>query len=312
MSYRPFHVNRACHAPSDAGGGGAPAGGTAVVIPAGAAAPAGVAAPGAAAPVAFADSLPESIRADAVFRDIKDLDGLAKSYHSAAKMIGGRPEDLMKLPGVDDAEAWSGVYAKLGRPEKADGYTFKPAEGAPAFTPADKAFQAAMMPAFHAAGMNQKQLDAVAAAYEGYAGKIMGETGAAAVTLRATNDATLHTEWGKAFDQNIGDARAAAVHYFGEETAKLLESDPKYGDSIGIVRGLATMGKQLREDGVVGRVGAGGGALSPVEAQQQIAGLLGDAQFSKAYTDKANPGHQAAVDKMAGLYAQGYPEPVAA
>jgi hypothetical protein len=243
-----------------------------------------------------------------VFRDIKDLDGLAKSYHSAAKMIGGRPEDLVKLPGIDDAEGWSSVYAKLGRPEKVDGYTVKPPAGQVAFTEADKTFQAAMLPAIHAAGLNQKQLDAVIAAYEGFGNKMVGDEGAAAVALRASNEATLNREWGKAYGENMAQARAAAVHYFGEDVAKLLEESPKYGDSIGIVRGLAKLGKQLAEDGVTGRGGGGTGQLAPVEAQQQIAGLLGEVQFSKAYTDKANPGHAAAVAKMSALYEQAYPE----
>jgi len=93
---------RIAFAPEDGSGGGASgaSGGTAAAAAAApaasAAAPAG--APG-SAPPSFADSLPADIRAEAVFRDIKDLDGLAKSYYNASKMLGNRdPNGLFTVP----------------------------------------------------------------------------------------------------------------------------------------------------------------------------------------------------------------------
>ena len=126
---------RGMHGPvfmADAGGGGdtpgAAAGG-----PGGAAspggAPAGASSPGGAAPppVAFAESLPEDIRGEAAFRDIKSLPDLAKGYLHATRMVGGRPEDLIKVPtSPEDQAAWDAAFGKLGRPEKPDGYQFTP------------------------------------------------------------------------------------------------------------------------------------------------------------------------------------------
>ncbi len=291
-------------APSPASGGAASAG-----APSGAGAGSASTGAGAAAsaPAVFADTLPEKIRGEAAFRDIKDLDGLASSYLHATKMIGGRPQDLVKVPGPDDAAGWAEAYAKLGRPEKADGYTLTPPAGTE-FSDADKAFHAAILPAIHEAGLSQRQLDRVVQAWNGYAEQIVAQQDQAVQTRQQEGERALKAEWGQAYDQNLELAKRGLAHYADADTIKYLE-ESRLGDHPGLVKLFAKLGGALAEDGLLGRAGAGsgGGLLAPTEARQQIAAKYADKQFAAVLTSKSAPGHAEAVAEMARLHEMAYP-----
>ena len=80
------------------------------------------------------------------------------------------------------------------------------------------------------------------------------------------------------------------------------------GNNPGLAKLFAHLGKQMQEDGVIGKASGASGMLSPGEARQQISAHQGDPNFMKAYRDKSAPGHAEAVAKMQGFYAQAYPE----
>ena len=279
-----------------AGGGGAtPAGG----------------AGGAPPPVAaFAESLPEDIRGEAAFKDIKDLGSLAKSYLSAQRMLGVPPDQIVRLPGAEaDAAAWDGVYAKLGRPEKADGYKFADVT-LPEGLKIDDGLKGGFQEAAHKAGLSTKQADALYAWWNGEAAnRYTAERTQSAAAIQAA-ETGLRTEWGEAFDQNLAMARQAVDHYGGNELkaeldAKGLANNPR------LAKVFAALGKNLQEDGIIGRGGVNGDQHSPGEAQQQISALRADAEFTKAYTQKSHPNHADAVARMQRLYQQAYPQPAA-
>lgn len=307
---------------------GAPPGGGGSSTPPGGAAPPAAGAPGGGAapppggsppsvppPAAksFADTLPEDIRAEAAFKDIKDLDGLARGFHGQAKLLGVPKDQLLKLPGPDaDEKALAEVYTRLGRPESAEKYVLKPAEGQQ-FTETDKAFHAAILPAVHAAGLNQRQLDVITGAWNQYAAKVVeGETARTAAGIEAAS-AALKADWGAAFPQRLERASMALDHFAGE--AKIdrkalgaeLERDA-LGNRPALAKLLDHLGSQLEEDGVLkGRAAGAADLTGPTEAKQQIAALASDAAFQKAYRDKDHPGHADAIKRRAALYEIAYP-----
>ena len=65
-------------------------------------------------PVAFADTLGEEFRGNPIFANFQDVNGLAKSYMHAQRMIGA---DKIAIPGkhATDEERLE-VYRKLGSP----------------------------------------------------------------------------------------------------------------------------------------------------------------------------------------------------
>lgn len=307
---------RFLRAPEGEGGGGAAAAAGAGGADAGAAAAAAAAAAGgggAAKTASFADSLPADLRESAIFKDIKDLDGLSRSYASAAKMVGLDKGRVLALPtSPDDADGWTAVHTALGRPESADKYAFGDVK-LPEGVAIDDARRTAFAGKAHELGLSQKQLDGL---YGWYAEDLTGAHGAVAQqaeTRRTEAEASLKKDWGAAYDQNVGLAKAALAHYGTDairaqlETAKLGET--LLGDAPDVMRLFAKLGKNLQEDGAGGRsdAGGGGGIHSPTEARQQIDARKGDAEFMKAYLDGKHPNHKNAVAELEQLHQQAYP-----
>ncbi len=292
--------------PGGPAGGGAPPGGTG----AGGGTPPG----GGSPPAAFATQLPADIREEAAFRDIKDLDGLARGYLGAQKKLGVPADQLFRVPGADaDDKVYDEIYGKLGRPESPDKYTLKPPEGQKDWGEPDKQFHAAMLPALHKAGLNQRQLETIMGAWNDYAGKVKGaEATATAAGIEAART-KLQGEWGDKFDENIGLADQALTHF--ATAAKIdrkalgaeLERD-SLGNRPELSRLFAHLGRQLTEDGTLrGRAEGSSGAMSPIEAKQAINALNNDDAFQKAFRNKSHPGHADAVARRQGLFDIAYP-----
>lgn len=267
----------------------------------------------AAAPVAFAEQLPESIRGEAVFRDIKDLEGLAKSYFHAQKMLGRDPKSLLPIPSADDADGLNAVYTALGRPESPDKYQLTAAK-LPEGVSLDEKLQSGFLTKAHELGLNNRQTDALYAWWNEYAGNAYTQTTESKTAKLNETAQALRQEWGQAFDQNLALGEAALNHF--AETLKLgtdLSAQLKetgLNNSPAIIKMLAHLGGQLKEDGLLGKEGAGSygqGQKSPGEAQQEISALQQDAAFMKSYGNKNAPGHDDAVKKMQTLYQFAYP-----
>ncbi|HEV2673384.1 MAG TPA: hypothetical protein VGV37_02515 [Aliidongia sp.] len=297
-------------APDEAAAGGTPVvtapGATAAVSPP----PPPAADPNAVrTPIAFAETLPEKIRGEAAFKDIKDLDTLANGYLHAQRMLGkvaADPNSVVALPGADDADGLNALYTRLGRPETADKYALaKPAAGD--YSDADKAFQAKILPTLHEAGLTQRQLDKILPAWNDMQAASVAAQTEAHNAKNAAGEAALKTEFGAAYDEKLGLAKQALTHFGNEKlAAELVESG--LGNHPEVIKIFAKLGKGLVEDGVVGRATGGGGLNSPAEAQQQINALQADKEFARIYTDKRAIGHADAVAKMQALYQQAHPE----
>jgi hypothetical protein len=277
---------------ADTGGAGGGTAGTAAAAP----------------PPAFAESLPEDIRGEAVFKDIKDLGALAKGYVHAQRLIGADPSTVLRLPGADaDQAAWDGVYAKLGRPEAADKYAFSDVK-LPEGLAVDDGLKTGFQKVAHQAGLNMKQADALYQWWNAIQAERFTAAGAQTVQQQTAAIDGLRKEWGQAFDQNVALAQQAVAHYGGDKLRSELEGTG-LGNNPELARIFAKLGRNLQEDGLIGKGGTGGGVNSPGEAQQQISALQQDQAFMKSYLSKHDPEHKVAVEKMETLYNQAYPQP---
>ncbi len=264
-------------------------------------------------PKPFAEMLPKDIAGEAVFKDLKDLDGLARSYHGQAKLLGVPKDQLLRLPADDKPESWAPIYDKLGRPEKADGYKLTVPEGM-TFNPETAK---PILEKAHELGVSQKQLDGLYGTMIGVGksnadaakAKSEGETAAAQQALK--------TEWGQAYDQKIADATRAIEHFatemkLGDGLMKDLEKSG-LGNNPALAKLFAGLAANLKEDGKLTGKSTGSGSLaSPTEAKQNINALRQDKTFMAAYTDKRHAGHADAMAKMEALHQQAYPEQRAA
>lgn len=258
----------------------------------------------------FAEQLPEDIRGDAVFKDIKDLSGLAKSYKGQASMLGVPKDQLLRLPTEGDEKSTREFYAKLGVPEKADGYTLKTPDGAKV----DAEFLNGFKEQAHKLGITPKQAQALVD-WNIAVGAKQGEGASAAQAAEtAERVGKIKTEWGQAFDQKVAGAQAA-VNYLDEKAGlkgelKAALERTGLGNEPAFAKLFDHLANNLREDGLLGKATGGETIESPVEARQQIDALYKDAAFMKVYNspDKKDQAHIAAVQRMAALFQRAHPE----
>lgn len=251
------------------------------------------------------DTLPEPMRAHAGLAKFKDVSALAEGYVNAEKMIGA---DKIVLPGKDaKPEEWDGVYNKLGRPEKADGYTFPEVKDRP-YTDKDKQLQATFAPVAHKLGLSQAQL---AGLVEWQNGLVTAGIEAAA-TGRANAEAELRKEKGDGYEAFIANGQAglkAMLSAAGEKFERFSQiqlSDGTYAfDNPVFAKLFATFGEAISESGFQG--GGGGkntGAFSsPKAAKAELDNLFAkdfkDPQHP--YNNKRDPQHKAWSDRVMRL-----------
>jgi hypothetical protein len=254
---------------------------------------------------AFAEQLPEDIRGEAAFRDIKDLGSLAKGYLHAQRMIGRDPSTVLALPGADDAEGWNGVFAKLGRPESPDKYAL-PEVKLPDGVAIDEGLKKGFLDKAHAAGLSDKQAGALYAWYNQQTSAMVTGQQQARTQAAEQGVAALKAEWGQAFDTKVALANKALEHYGDSALDQALKSAGLLANPA-MMKFLSGLGAGMAEDGLIGRGEPGGNALSPAEAKQEINALRADKTFLADYTNARAPGHQAAVAKMQRLYEFAHP-----
>lgn len=270
----------------------------------------------------FVDQLPEQYRKDAAFADIKNFEGFVSQFVNQKKMLGDRA-NLLALPKDGDAQGWNDLYNKLGRPEAADKYNLGKRGEDRDYSDFDKAFHAKILPAVHAAGVTQKQLDAIVPVFNAYADEVQGASLQSAQDYATGQLGGLKKEWGAKYDENMSDAQAALQHLSGGDKdllaqLNMVKDGKATGDNAGLLKVFAKLGAGLREDGVIGRGGdnGGGGVLEPAQAKTQIAALMKNADFVKVWKTKGATGkvdgkdltHDDAVGQLGQLYAFAYPE----
>lgn len=255
-------------------------------------------------PPNWREGVSEEYASDPSLADIGSLDDMVKSYIHGQRLIG---KGKIAVPGEDATpEDWDAVYDTLGRPEDPQGYEI----GAPDKTPDgfvyNDAHEATMRELFHKEGLTNKQASAIWS-------KIQEETATnfegfySGVKERLTAEhAQLNKEWGVKRAENLELANWVAQEFGGEEFVKFL-NESKIGQEPQFLRVAAAVGAKLGEDRQNVQTKSSG-ALTPPEALSKIAAIQSDPK--NAYHVKDAPGHQEAVDKMAGLFAMAYPEEV--
>lgn len=110
----------------------------------------------------FLESIPENIRSEKAFENVKSLDDLANQYLNAQKMIGKK---TIGLPTDESTpEEVSSFYEKL-RPETAEGYEFG-TEHLPEGTERDAELDGKVKSLLHEAGLSKDQARKVVEGYE--------------------------------------------------------------------------------------------------------------------------------------------------
>jgi len=228
----------------------------------------------------------------------KDSSATVESYRNLEKLVGAPEDQILKLPQGDaPPEEWGKVWDKLGRPEEAKGYEFETEAGA------NEGMVDWAREAFHELGLPKGMGEGLMAKYTEFENAQMTaeEERYTAQTAKEANE--LKTEWGAAFEQNAGLAKAAAVK-LGIDGPTVDKLERVLGFS-GVLKLFHNIGSRTGESEFISSgSGTQTGVMTPSAAKARIGALRADSAFVQRYT--AN--ETGAIEEMKRLHEWAYPE----
>jgi len=236
-------------------------------------------------------SLSEEIRADKSLENIKDIEGLAKSYVHAQKLVGA---DKIPVPNKFATEKdWDAVYQRLGRPEDPSGYKYD--------LPEDQNLDAEALNSFsdqaHKLGLLPGQANGVVKFYNDAMSKIQQDQESVAVAARENSTKELKQEWGQAYDQKINQASNLAQTVGASALFDTnLADGTKLGDHPVMIKAFAELAAKMGEDSIT--QSSGPNYQTPAQIEKEIGNLT---QAGSAYWDNKHPNHDAAVAEVKAL-----------
>jgi hypothetical protein len=242
------------------------------------------------------DSLPEEMRGDQNITKFDSVEAMGKSWLNAQRLIGA---DKIPMPQTD--EDWGNVYNRLGRPEDATGYKIDAPEG----VEVNADMQGAFLSKAHELGLNQKQVEGLAAWQfeQGSESAQASEQASEQAFTEAMNG--LKAEWGNAFEQNANIAIRAAGEFLGDQDKAFLESAKVDGVSLGdhptFLKLFNNVGKQMMEGSQLEGLGSEM-AKTPQEIEDERNTLMAH----PSYMDRAHPEHKQTLRKVQEMFKQQY------
>lgn len=201
---------------------------------------------------------------------------LFKSYSELQKTLSN---DKIVLPkdGADPKE-WDAVFNRLGRPESPDKYVMP--EGA------DESMWKALAPRLHKSGMNQSQVNDVAAGYNEYVQAITAQMQADLRTDFKAAEEQLAKEWGVNQPKEIEiERRTMRALGIDIATVERMAQGGGKGGALLIHRLLGLAGRAISEDEGANMAGdeSLGFAGTPNRAAAQLQELKNDKSFMERY-----------------------------
>lgn len=221
----------------------------------------------------------------------KDPVEVLNGYRNLEKLVGSEKVPLPK--GAEDKDGWNRVYDALGRPKTAEEYKLPLPEGQ-----GPTEFTKSAAAKFHELGLSNQQAENLAGWFnEQQAGQMNNfQTQTAA---KAEADLTgLKTEWGGAYDENIQMAKVA-VREYGLDATKLTAIENALGTGE-MMKLFAKIGRAQGEHKFEAGNGANSFGMTPAAAQQRIAALREDREWSSKYIG-GNADARAEMDKLMKL-----------
>jgi len=259
--------------------------------------PAPVAAPAATNGADWFDTLPPELQREGSVSSFKGkpIAEVVKSHVEAQKLVGSSirlPSD--KATPEEKKAALDGIYNKLGRPEKAEGYTFKVETLAmpPGLEWSDEKLSSFKADA-HVLGLSNAQAEALLPIFVRELSAFIPDHEKLSTETRKA----LVDEVGENMTKRmLGNSYRAAKHYGGQAALDWLDKSGAGSERV-MIEMLSKIGRDLAEHGVVeGADISNSGVSTASEAKEKIAQVLGDKEH--AYHKRDDPRHEDAVQEM--------------
>jgi len=231
----------------------------------------------------------------------KNIDEVSKAYHDLEKVVGAKGVIVPGEKAGDDE--WGKFYDGLGRPKTGDEYKIPLPGDDYTQTEQDKAYEKAMRPAFHKAGLTQRQIDIIAGAHNGAFAEVRKSVEAAQADAVKAGEAeieTLKAQWGPKANANIALAQQAAQSIIPKDSDLWARVEKHIGAGA-MVDLMYRVGTQFSESGGALKAGGGAGAaLTKEQAQAEIDKFNQEISLDPKhpYRDASNPAHAASHERM--------------
>lgn len=188
--------------------------------------------------------LDEDLRESQYLKEVKTIQGMARSTVSARSMVGA---DKIVVPTEASSEAdWDAYYVAGGRPDTAEDYAFAKPEDLPEeFYDAD--YATGIQDILFKFGGSKKLADALFAYNNEYVAKQIGVIAQDEETTTTQLKDGLYADWGNAYEQrkHMGDVAVEKGTQGNEEfKTRLLE---KYGNDPDFIRYSSNLGGLFSE-----------------------------------------------------------------
>jgi len=243
--------------------------------------------------VEWKEALPEGLKNDPTIANTKSVESMASQLVNSQKLVG----NSLRLPGDDaSTEEWSGFYAKLGRPDDATGYTYKPGEDVGEEFHVDKGRQTEMFQMMHNMGLTDKQTTVM---MDMIVNENVQENERFVTTSQKALD-VLRSEWGGQYDTNVQIANRA-LNSFGGEALRGLLAQAGLQNNAEVIRLFSRIGNAMGEDKLV----AGDALTGPLMAEEVDAKIAEvEAKLAKMTSD--NSEYKSLLAEKERLYEQRY------
>lgn len=252
-------------------------------------------------PADWRASLDENIRNHPSLKDFKTPGDVVKSYVEVQKLIG--PEKII-MPSKDaDEKEWNErVFDRLGRPKDPKDYQLPLDITIPKELPVSEKLVQGFREQAHKLGILPKQFQGM---YKWFMNEQIAQYNDLVTVNKANAEkstAALRTEWGAAFDQNLGISERVLQTYGDENVINFVKQNGLNTDA-NFVKFLHNIGKVLSEDQLTGKPPSL--IMAPEEAKAELAKMENDKKHP--LFDAMHPEHQAAMKKRDMLYRMAYP-----
>jgi hypothetical protein len=240
------------------------------------------------------EKLDEDLRGESYLKEVKDVQGMARSVINARRMVG---RDKIAIPTTD--EEWNVFHKVGGRPDTVADYNLVKPEDFPEEHYSQDLANAAME-LFHKIGISKKQAEALFEFNNNNAlVALKAKQDADAASYKEVEDA-LYKDWGNAYEQNkhLGNvAIEQAVTKDGKVNEELkVRLVEKFGNDPDFIRAFSNLGAKFAEHGDV--------AIPGIPTPGDIQAKIDDEMAHKSYSpDYAKHGftkaqHKAQVEKV--------------
>lgn len=203
-------------------------------------------------PPAWTAQLDKDLQGNERLTQFKTIGEMGKAFLDTEGKLAG----TITIPGEKATdEDRAAFYAKLGRPEAPDKYTFTKPADLPADVPYDPAVETAFKSLAHQQGLTDKQAGELHGWYYNLvkSGQEMQQKAEKEATEKAVN--TLKDEWkGDAFKENTQLAVRAFQKFGGDEAKSFIENTKINGLALGdhptFLKIFANIGKAISDDSV--------------------------------------------------------------